>query len=149
MDWSRFVFILTLFPQEFSQLIRRVPGFYEQYLQFEEWRRDAWDILSSADREDMLKCIIHGNLSSEDVMMSDADTMVFTSMSRCHVGTPAEDISTFLLSSCDKQTRLQNITQLLESYYFSFSEQLKRLGVDQDSAFPSLSLKTLKADYEK
>lgn len=134
--------------QEVSQLLKRVPGFYEQYLQFEEWKSDAWDALTFKDEESSLQCVIHGNFSADDVMLND-DRMILTSMSRCTVSSPMSDLATLLLSSCDAKMRDDNNTKLLQTYFFSLCENLKRLGMDPESDFNKLNLKSLKEEYER
>ena len=64
-----------------------MPGFYEQYLQFEEWKSDAWDALTFRDEKSCFQCVIHGNFSADDLMVND-DRMILTSMSRwqTHIG---------------------------------------------------------------
>ena len=99
-------------------MVKRVPGFYEQYLQFEEWKSDAWDALTFRDEESFLQCVIHGNFSADDLMMND-DKMILTSMSRCTVSSPMSDLATLFLSSCDAKMRDDNSTKLLETYFFS------------------------------
>lgn len=134
--------------QEFSQLIKRVPGFYEQYLQFEEWKSDAWDALTFRDEKSCFQCVIHGNFSADDLMVND-DRMILTSMSRCTVSSPMSDLTTLFLSSCHAKMRYDNSTKLLESYYFSLCENLKRHGMDPGSDFKTLNLKSLKEEYER
>ena len=129
-------------------MVKRVPGFYEQYLQFEEWKSDAWDALTFRDEESSLQCVIHGNFSADDLMMND-DKMILTSMSRCTVSSPMSDLATLFLSSCDAKMRDENSTKLLETYFFSLCENLKRLGMDPESDFNTLKLKTLKEEYER
>ena len=81
--------------------------------------------------------------------MDNTDRMILTSLSRCSLGSPMSDLATLFLSSCDKQMRDENTPKLLETYYFSFCENLKRFGVDPDSDFKSLSLKSFKEEYER
>jgi len=134
--------------QDVSQLVKRVPGFYEQYLQFEEWKSDAWDALTFKDNASSLQCVIHGNFSADDLMMND-DRMILTSMSRCTVSSPMSDLATLFLSSCDAKMRDDNNTKLLQTYFFSLCENLKRLGLDPESDFNTLNLKSRKEEYER
>ena len=129
-------------------MIKRVPGFYEQYLQFEEWKSDAWDALTYRDEKSCLQCVIHGNLSTDDLMIKD-DRIVLTSLSRCTVSSPMNDITTLLLSSCDKKMRDENSIKLLETYHFSLCENLKRLGIDPSLEFKQLNLNSLNKEYER
>ena len=129
-------------------MVKRVPGFYEQYLQFEEWKSDAWDALTFKDNASSLQCVIHGNFSADDLMMND-DRMILTSMSRCTVSSPMSDLATLFLSSCDAKMRDDNNTKLLQTYFFSLCENLKRLGMDPESDFNTLNLKSLKEEYER
>jgi len=135
--------------QEFSYLIRSVPGFYTQFEQYEEWRSDAWDVLSPASPSSgSLKCVVHGNFSLNEVM-SDEDEMIFTSLSRNYLGSPVIDIATLLFTACDAKMRRENCTKLLETYLTSFSENLKSLGLDLDNTFPHFNLKFLSTELEK
>jgi len=115
--------------KEFSQFVRRVPGFYTQHLKFEEWRSSAWDVLTNPD----------------DVMMDRKENLVFTSMSRNHVSSPVVDIATFLFCSCDNEMREENLMKLLETYCFSFSENFKKFGVEQNIP----TMKILNEEYER
>ena len=125
-----------------------MPGFYEQYLQFEEWKADAWDALTFRDKKSCFQCVIHGNFSADDLMVND-DKMILTSMSRCTVSSPMSDLTTLFLSSCHEEMRCDNSTKLLETYYFSLCENLKRHGMDPDTDFKTLNLKSLKEEYER
>ena len=135
-----------LISKDFSQFVRRVPGFYTQHLKFEEWRSSAWDILTnnSCD-ETFVKSLIHGNFSADDVMMDRKENLVFTSMSRNHVSSPVVDIATFLFCSCDNEMREENLMKLLETYCFSFSENFKKMGVEQNIP----TMKILNEEYER
>ena len=122
-----------------------MPGFYTQHLKFEEWRSSAWDILTHNSGENFVKSLVHGEFSSDDVMMDRKENLVFTSMSRNYVSSPAVDIATFLFTSCDNELREENLVKLLETYSFSFSENLKRMEVDQNT----LTSKILNEAFER
>ena len=122
-----------------------MPGFYTQHLKFEEWRSSAWDLLTHNSGEMFVKSLIHGNFSADDVMMDKKENLVFTSMSRNYVGSPSVDVATFLFSSCDNDLREENLMKLLEIYCFSFSENLKRMEVDQNT----LTTKILNEEFER
>jgi len=135
--------------KEFSHLIRSVPGFYTQYEQYEEWRSDAWDVLSPASSSSgCIKCVVHGNFSVNDVMLDD-DEMIFTSLSRNYLGSPVIDIATLLFTASDAKMRRENSSQLLETYFTSFRENLNSLGVDLDKTFPNFNVKFLSKELEK
>ena len=92
-----------------------------------------------------VKSLIHGNFSADDVMMDKKENLVFTSMSRNYVGSPSVDVATFLFSSCDNDLREENLMKLLEIYCFSFSENLKRMELDQNT----LTTKILNEEFER
>ena len=79
----------------------------------------------------------------------DDDEMIFTSLSRNYLGSPVIDIATLLFTASDAKMRRENSTQLLETYFTSFRENLNSLGVDLDKTFPNFNVKFLSKELEK
>ena len=111
---NMFTIILSIIRilQEFSDVVRRVPGFWEQHQQLEQWRSSAWHLLSSSIHRRSglpppLLCVTHGNLSSECILVKD-DKVLITSWAMANVGSPLMDMAMLMLSSFSKQDRSEH-----------------------------------------
>eukprot|EP00092_Neocalanus_flemingeri_P035047 GFUD01038135.1.p1 GENE.GFUD01038135.1~~GFUD01038135.1.p1 ORF type:complete len:443 (+),score=177.57 GFUD01038135.1:147-1475(+) len=139
--------------KEFSDFVKRVPGFFTQHQQLEQWRSSAWNLLSSSFQRRSglpppLLCVTHGNLSAENLLMKDSSVLI-TSWATATVGSPLMDLAMLLLSSCSKQFRSEHTKQLLDTYHFTFCSTLGRLGVDQKEVFPTFSITQLVEEYDR
>ena len=139
--------------QEFSDVVRRVPGFWEQHQQLEQWRSSAWHLLSSSIHRRSglpppLLCVTHGNMSSECILVKD-DKVLITSWAMANVGSPLMDMAMLMLSSFSKQDRSEHTKQLLDTYHFTFCSTLARLGVDQIKVFPMFTMDHIMEEYNR
>jgi len=139
--------------KEFSDFVRRVPGFYDQYEQLEQWRSSAWNLLSSSIHRRSglpppLLCVTHGNMSSESILIKDNKVLI-TSWAMANVGSPLMDMAMLMLSSCSKQARSEHTKQLLDTYHFTFCSTLARLGVDQREVFPMFTIDKVIEEYDR
>jgi len=143
----------NLLLKEFSDFVRHVPGFYDQFQQLEQWRSSAWNLLSSsvhrrAGLPPPLLCVTHGNLSSECILVKD-NKVIITSWAMATVGSPLMDMAMLMLSSFSKQSRSEHCKQLLDTYHFTFCSTLARLGVDQREAFPLFTIENIIEEYDR
>lgn len=139
--------------KEFSDFVRRVPGFWEQHQQLEQWRSSAWHLLSSSIHRRSglpppLLCVTHGNMSSECILVKD-DKVLITSWAMANVGSPLMDMAMLMLSSFSKQDRSEHTKQLLDTYHFTFCSTLARLGVDQIKVFPMFTIDHVIEEYDR
>ena len=144
--------IMTFF-QEFSDFVRHVPGFFDQFQQLEQWRSSAWNLLSSSIHRRSgvpppLLCVTHGNLSSESILVKD-NNVIITSWATATLGSPLMDMAMLMLSSFNKQNRSEHSKQLLDTYHFTFCSTLARLGVDQREVFPMFTMDNIIEEYDR
>jgi len=139
--------------KEFSDFVRHVPGFFDQFQQLEQWRSSAWNLLSSSIHRRSgvpppLLCVTHGNLSSESILVKD-NNVIITSWATATLGSPLMDMAMLMLSSFNKQNRSEHSKQLLDTYHFTFCSTLARLGVDQREVFPMFTMDNIIEEYDR
>lgn len=139
--------------KEFSDFVKRVPGFFVQHQQLEQWRSSAWNLLSSSIHRRSgtpppLLCVTHGNMSAENILVKD-NNVIITSWATANVGSPLMDMAMLMLSSTSKQFRTDHTKQLLETYHFSFCSTLARLGIDQTKIFPMFNIDQVVEEYNR
>jgi len=138
--------------KDFSGFVRRIPGFFEQHQLLEHWRASAWNILSTSmnrmTSKSPLICLIHGNLSSENILVKD-DSVIISSWATANLGSPLLDLAVLLLSSTSQEDRVKSTRNILETYHFTFCTVLGRLGLDHRTAFPSFTIDNLLEEYDR
>ena len=95
-----------------------------------------------------LICLIHGNLSSENILVKD-DSVIISSWATARLGSPLLDLAVLLLSSTSQEDRVKSTRNILETYHFTFCTVLGRLGLDHRTAFPSFTIDNLIEEYDR
>ena len=115
---------------------------------FEEWRSDAWDVISSTEdlNGSTLCCLAHGLLSLEDIMIKD-DNMQLTSIASSHITSPVLDLLTLLMTSTDVEDWKSN-NDILEDYHTSLIEELKRLNSSNECSLPHIKLDQIVKEFQ-
>ena len=81
--------------------------------------------------------------------LTDRLEVVFCDWKRLHVGWPVHDLA-FLMMSCAPKSLARNSSadQVMEKYLFTYTETMKKLGVDFKETFPDFGVDDLRQDYE-
>ena len=115
----------------------------------EQWRGSAWNLLSLRNSTDSPVVVLtHGQLSSE-VLLVMGDSIVITSWAKARLGCPLTDLALLILSSCSSEDRTQHSRHLMETYHFTFTTVLARLGGEISTMFPMLTTDWLVDQLER
>jgi len=97
--------------------------------------------------------VIHGELWDKNVMLAKLLNgrmeVMFTDWKNAAINSPTVDLAFFILSSTNAELRTNHLRQLLEKYFFTFTENLKRFDLNLAKDFPEFSFEAFVADFEQ